>query len=119
MRGAGYRKAIASAMAATAVALIFVGSIFRIRFLIILLAIISILLCIVYFWKRSDPSRGTKKAFWYALECSLVFFGGAAYGVMQSYRDGWHWSNVLALAFPVGLGVYSLWFALRLRRKSG
>ena len=119
MPGSGYRKAVVLAMGATAAALILVGSMLRVGFLFILVGVISILLGIVYYWRRSDPSRVTTRPFWLLLECSLIFFGGAAYGVMQSCRDGWHWSDVFALAFPIGLGIYLLWFALRIRRKLG
>ena len=109
---------ILSAMGAWAVMIAVAGSIFHIGIVIVVAAVSSLLLVMVFIWRRSRATQPISKTFWAVLEASLIFFAGALYGFWESLREGWRWTDLLYLIFPLAMGSYLLWFALRIRRKA-
>lgn len=109
---------ILGAMGASLVAIVIVGSVYQIGLFFILVGALSVLLAIIYVWRRFGSAQSKPKVFWAVLDASLIFFTGAAYGIVESLREGWQWADLLYLIVPVLMGSYLLWFALRIRRKS-
>jgi hypothetical protein len=118
MPNAFYYRVPILAMVASVVILIIGGSILRIGSLFIIVATASILLAAIYVWNSLHSPQTPQKTFWIALEASLIFFGGAVYGVVQSLREGWQWTDLLFFVFPIAMGAYLLWFAFKIRRKA-
>jgi hypothetical protein len=109
---------IVAVMGASLVAIVVMGWAFHIGLLFVLVAGLSVLFAMGYAWRRSRTAQPNPKIFWAVLEASLVFFAGALYGIVESLREGWQWTDLLYLVVPVALGSYLLWFAMRIRRKT-
>lgn len=118
MANATRQYVIFGAMGASLVAIVVMGRVFHIGLLFIFFAVLAVFLAMGYAWKRLRSVQSKSKMFWSVLEASVVFFAGAVYGIVESLREGWQWTDLLYLIVPVAMGSYLLWFALRIRRKT-
>ena len=106
----------AVAMGFSVIAIVVAGSMFRVALLFIIIGALAVLLGAVYTWQGSKSEVARDKRFWALIKASVIFVGGAEYGIVESLREGWRWVDLLFLIVPTGLAAYLIWYAFRLRR---
>ncbi len=104
------------AMGISAVAIAIVGSMFHVAPLFVAIGVFVVLLGAIYAWQRLKSEDVHGKRFWVFIKASVVFVGGAVYGIIETVREGWQCTNLVFLVVPTSLAAYLIWCALRLRR---
>ncbi len=88
------------------------------RTLYLVASVLAIVIGGVYAWRRFATPSKPGSSFAVFVRGSLIFFGGAAYGVTLWYHDGWQWSGCLYALYPLAIAGLLLWVAFRMRRKA-
>jgi CDP-diglyceride synthetase len=88
----------------------------HIEWVYVMAAVAAILILAALMWFRRTRSVPAKNRFSMTLCGGFVFLLGAVWGFIDSIKEGWHWSDLLPLAFPTVLGAYLVWFAFAHRQ---
>jgi hypothetical protein len=105
-------------MGISAVGIVIAGGMFHVAPLFVSIGVLAVLLAGVYSWQGLKSGDAYNEPFWALIKASVVFVGGAVYGIGEVVREGWQWANFLILVVPTSLAAYLIWHALRLRRLS-
>ncbi len=112
------RNFVLLVMAATSIPITIIEVILHVGFPIICISVVSVLLGATYAWRRSRSTQSTSKRFSRLVECSLILFVGAIFGVTLSLKEGWRWVDLWYVGFPFAFACFPLWYAFKIRRST-
>jgi NADH:ubiquinone oxidoreductase subunit 5 (subunit L)/multisubunit Na+/H+ antiporter MnhA subunit len=103
---------------ATLAAIVVLDRVYHIGLFYMAIGVATYVLITFYVLRPLRSPDTPRKAFWIFVKCSLIFFGGAAYGIVLWWRDGRPWIELLMVMWPLAMATFLLRYAFKARRKA-